>query len=91
VTVASCGGTVLCNGVAVTGLSAAINTALNYTMVVPAGATGLSFAISGGTGDADLYVKFGSAPTTSVYDCRPYLAAMPRPATSRPRRRARTT
>ena len=27
----------------------------------------------GGTGDADLYVKFGSAPTTSSYDCRPYL------------------
>jgi hypothetical protein len=29
--------------------------------------------IAGGTGDADLYVKFGSAPTTSSYDCRPYL------------------
>ncbi|MDX1474362.1 MAG: M20/M25/M40 family metallo-hydrolase [Reinekea sp.] len=25
-----------------------------------------------GTNDADLYVKFGSAPTTSSYDCRPY-------------------
>jgi hypothetical protein len=25
-----------------------------------------------GTGDADLYVKKGSAPTTSDYDCRPY-------------------
>ncbi len=25
-----------------------------------------------GTGDADLYVKKGAAPTTSVYDCRPY-------------------
>ena len=25
-----------------------------------------------GTGDADLYVKVGSAPTTSSYDCRPY-------------------
>jgi hypothetical protein len=29
------------------------------------------FAITG-TGDADLYVKKGSAPTTSSYDCRPY-------------------
>ena len=28
--------------------------------------------IYGGTGDADLYVKKGSAPTTSSYDCRPY-------------------
>lgn len=27
-----------------------------------------------GTGDADLYVKFGSAPTTSSYACRPYLS-----------------
>jgi bacterial leucyl aminopeptidase len=25
-----------------------------------------------GSGDADLYVKFGSPPTTSSYDCRPY-------------------
>ena len=26
-----------------------------------------------GTGDADLYVRFGAAPTTSSYTCRPYL------------------
>jgi hypothetical protein len=26
-----------------------------------------------GTGDADLYVRFGSKPTASTYDCRPYL------------------
>ena len=25
-----------------------------------------------GTGDADVYVRFGAAPTTSAYDCRPY-------------------
>ncbi len=25
-----------------------------------------------GTGDADLYVRIGSAPTTTSYDCRPY-------------------
>lgn len=67
------GGTVLSNGVAVTGLAATQGNQLNYTMVVPAGATNLSFAISGGTGDADMYVKFGSAPTTSSYDCRPYI------------------
>ena len=29
-------------------------------------------AATSGSGDADLYVKFGSAPTTSSYDCRPY-------------------
>jgi hypothetical protein len=28
--------------------------------------------MTGSSGDADLYVKVGSAPTHSVYDCRPY-------------------
>jgi Bacterial pre-peptidase C-terminal domain len=28
--------------------------------------------LSGASGDADLYVKVGSAPTHSSYDCRPY-------------------
>ena len=64
------GGTVLQNGVAVTGLGATTGNTLSYTMVVPAGATGLKFFTSGGSGDGDLYVKFGSAPTTSSYDCR---------------------
>ncbi|AND69424.1 hypothetical protein ATSB10_19700 [Dyella thiooxydans] len=67
------GGNVLQNGVAATGLSATKGNSVAYTMVVPAGATNLSFKIAGSTGDADLYVKFGSAPTTSSYDCRPYL------------------
>jgi hypothetical protein len=31
------------------------------------------FTLSGGSGDADLYVKQGSAPTLSSYDCRPYI------------------
>jgi len=66
------GGTVLQNGVAVTGLAAAAGASLNYTMAVPAGATGLKFVTSGGTGDSDMYVKFGSAPTDTSYDCRPY-------------------
>ena len=66
------GGTVLSNGVPVTGLAATTGNSLNYTMVVPAGASNLVFTTSGGTGDADLYVKFGSAPTDTVYDCRPY-------------------
>jgi serine protease len=72
VTVATSSGSVLTNGVAVTGLSAATGASVNYTMVVPAGATGLKFVTSGGTGDADMYVKFGSTPTDTVYDCRPY-------------------
>ncbi len=60
------------NGIAVSNLSASTGGELRYTMAVPSGASNLSFAISGGTGDADLYVKFGSEPTTSSYDCRPY-------------------
>ncbi len=67
-------GNVLSNGVAKTGLSGATGTEVNYTMVVPAGATGLSFVMSGGTGDADIYVRFGAAPTTTNYDCRPYIS-----------------
>ncbi len=42
-------------------------------MEVPSGATNISFNISGGSGDADMYIRFGSAPTDSTYDCRPYL------------------
>ena len=67
------GGNVLQNGVPVSGLSATKGNALYYTMVVPAGASNLKLAIAGGTGDADLYVKLGSTPTTSSYDCRPYV------------------
>ena len=67
------GGSVLTKGVPVTGLGAATGASLNYTMVVPAGSTNLTFTTSGGTGDSDMYVKFGSAPTDTVYDCRPYL------------------
>jgi hypothetical protein len=66
------GSNALSNGVTVTGLAASSGTSLNYTMQVPSGATNLSFVITGGTGDADLYVKYGSAPTDSSYDCRPY-------------------
>ncbi len=64
----------LTKGVAATGLSAAIGASLNFTLVVPAGATALSFVSSAGTGNADLHVKFGSVPTDTVYDCRPLLA-----------------
>jgi serine protease len=44
-----------------------------YTVTVPAGMSVLTVNTSGGSGDADLYVRRGSQPTTSTYDCRPYL------------------
>jgi len=43
-----------------------------YTIAVPAGKTSVVFNLSGGTGDADMYVRIGSAPTTTSYNCRPY-------------------
>ncbi|MET1254344.1 pre-peptidase C-terminal domain-containing protein [Aliikangiella maris] len=63
---------VLKNGIPVNNLSASSGEELNYTMDVPSGATGIQFDISGGSGDADLYVKFGAKPTDTSYDCRPY-------------------
>jgi serine protease len=63
---------VLENGTPVTDLSGASGDELRFTMDVPSGASDLSFQMSGGSGDADLYVQFGSEPTTSSYDCRPY-------------------
>ncbi len=65
-------GNALQNGVPRTGLGASTGNDLGFTLQVPAGASNLSFALSGGSGDADLYVKRGSAPTDSSYDCRPY-------------------
>lgn len=66
-------GTTLTSGVPKTGLAASTGTSLNYTIAVPAGRSTLTVKISGGSGDADLYVRQGSAPTDSSYACRPYL------------------
>lgn len=60
----------LTNGVAESNLSGATGSSSVFTLDVPAGATDLAFSLSGGSGDADLYVSFGSEPTTSSYDCR---------------------
>ena len=62
------------NGVPVTGLSGASGSETRYTFNVPSGARNLVIRISGGSGDADLYVRRNAPPTTSSYDCRPYRA-----------------
>jgi serine protease len=67
------GGNSLTKGVAKTNLSGSTNSQIFYTINVPAGARNLSFNISGGSGDADMYVRFGAKPTTSNYNCRPWL------------------
>ena len=56
-----------------TGLSAGTGNQLTFSHVTAPGSQGIRFDMAGGSGDADLYVRFGAAPTTSVYDCRPYL------------------
>ncbi|WP_158584014.1 PKD domain-containing protein [Salinibius halmophilus] len=62
------------NGSTVTGLSGTRSTNSGiYELVVPANASNLSIRIAGGTGDADLYVKQDSTPTTASWDCRPYV------------------
>jgi uncharacterized protein YkwD len=65
--------TSLVNGVPVAGLAAAKGANLPFALEVPAGASSLTFHIAGGTGDADLYVRFGAPPTTKTWDYRPYL------------------
>lgn len=72
VTVSS-GPVALANGVPVSNLSGAAGEDLRFYLDVPAGQENLSFSISGGSGDADLYLRFGAEPTTSAYECRPWL------------------
>jgi len=56
----------------VTGISGTSGTQKFWKIQTPAAAR-LTVSISGGTGDADLYTRFGSKPTTTTYLCRPYL------------------
>ncbi|WP_345859893.1 S8 family peptidase [Shewanella algae] len=66
-----CGSDCLENGVPKSNLSGSAGSEQHFTIQVPADVS-LNIATSGGSGDADLYVRAGAAPSTSVYDCRPY-------------------
>jgi vibriolysin len=61
---------VLTNKVARMGISGSAKAQMFFTLDVPAGATDLEFNTAGGSGDADLYVMFGSKPTLNTYDCK---------------------
>jgi len=56
-----------------------------FTVEIPAGTTALTVELSGGTGDADLYVRFGAEPSSTEFDCRPFrdssneLCSLPNP------------
>jgi len=55
-----------------TGLTGEQGEELLYAVEVPADAELLTVRITGGTGDADLYVRHGAPATDADYDCRPY-------------------
>jgi subtilisin family serine protease len=58
------------NGQTITGLSGAKSSWRYYKIYVPAGKRRLIIRTWGGSGDADLYFRYGSKPTRSLYDRR---------------------
>ncbi len=54
-------------------LSASTGAWKHFPITVPSGASSLTVKQFNGTGDADLYVRAGSQPTSTAYNCRPYL------------------
>lgn len=68
VSVAS-GTIVLTSGVGVAVPATTVGQQRAYRIDVPASATQLTVLTAGGSGDADLYVRFGQAPTTTTFGC----------------------
>jgi len=70
-------GNTLTNGVATAAYGGSSGTWKCWTLSVPTGKTSVVFnqtGVSGTSGDADLYVRYNAAPTTSSYNCRPYVS-----------------
>jgi hypothetical protein len=63
----------LSNGVSVSGIAGTAGAERLFKIEVPAGTQLLEIRMSGGGGDADLYVRKDREPTTTEYDFRPYL------------------
>lgn len=64
------GGTTVVN---VSNVSVASGSWKNYTITVTSAHTRMESIMTGSSGDADLYIRKGSLPTTTAYDYRPYL------------------
>ena len=62
--------TALTNGVSVSGLSGATGSQQFFGIVIPSGKAKLTISISGGTGDANLYLRLSSLPSTTTYTAR---------------------
>jgi serine protease len=58
------------NGDNVTNITDVVGGDRLYTISVPSGATNLSISSSAGTGNADIYVRLGSAPQLNAFDCQ---------------------
>lgn len=70
ITVVALTGTPLQNGVPATGLSGTANGQTRlYRISVPAGKTNLSVVLGGGTGDADIFVRRQTPPTSTSSTC----------------------
>jgi len=63
--------TPLAPGIPVTDLRGAAGSEQLFGIEVPAYVKMLQITMSGGTGDADLYVRQGQSPSTEQYDYRP--------------------
>ncbi|GLU35807.1 M4 family metallopeptidase [Trinickia caryophylli] len=60
----------LVKGQPVSGITLAEGESKTYRLAVPPSAKNLSFKLSGGRGDGDLYTRFGAPATTRSYDAK---------------------
>lgn len=58
------------NGTAIEGMAGEQGQGYRFYIDIPADARDFNVVTSGGTGDADLYVKFDTEPDRTDYDCR---------------------
>ena len=63
------GSNTLASGAALTGLSGAAGSERRFTIAVPAGTPQLRVTLSGGSGDADLYIRRGGVASSATNDC----------------------
>jgi hypothetical protein len=61
------------NGQTLSPLSGAAGSWQYFKLTVPPGQSTVDIIISGGTGDADLYTRWGALPTLTAWDGRPFL------------------
>ncbi|MCB1559938.1 MAG: S8 family serine peptidase [Xanthomonadales bacterium] len=66
--------TALSNGVQTGSFGTTGETPRYFAIDVPSGASNLDISISGGSGDADLYVRHGNIPDENHWECRPFLS-----------------